>query len=180
MKMPQRIPGKKPIDIAESKIGKAAVLAASGAEADIAAQFLVEIMGEDVAAAFFTRFGRVMEDACRRAEDLAHIRRAEDAPEIALPASQVRRREVLQGSVLPNEQLRIQATAARIERGEDIAPIIVRIRSKACCSCQPYDLVSGWDEFSALVDVLGRTTVPVQIAPPVPPETLSMFDNSDA
>lgn len=180
MKMPQRTPGSKPIDIAESKIGKATALAVPVAEADIAAAFLVEIMGEDVAAAFFARFGLVMEDACRRAEDLAHMLRAEDAPEIELPTGQVRRREARQGSLLPNEQLRIQAAAARIERGEDVAPIIVKLRSKACCSCQPYELISGWDEFSAHVDVLGRTTVPVQIAPTVPPETLSMFDNSDA
>jgi hypothetical protein len=180
MKTPQRVPDSKPIDAEWRKEDKDKIAIAPVVEADIAAAFLVETMGEDVAAAFFARFGAIMAEACHRAETLAHMRRAEDEPETELPVNQVRLSEALRVSPLPNDQLRIQAVASKIEREEELAPIVVRLRSKACCSSQPYELISGWDEFKAFVDVLGRTTVPVKIVPPVPLETLSIFDSSDA
>ncbi|MGX7708729.1 hypothetical protein [Methylobacterium sp. Gmos1] len=148
-------------------------------EADIAAAFLIEVMGEDVAAAFFARFGGVMADACRRADDLAHIHRAADEPETELPASQVRRIELSPGAPSADDEPRIAALAARIARGHEHASIVVRARPEADAS-PPYDLIAGWDEFRARVDVLARTTVPVRISPPVPPETLALFDGSDA
>jgi hypothetical protein len=155
MKMPQRADGLKPASFDHDEAAKATAVAVPAAEADIAAAFLVEVMGEDVAAAFFARFGVVMADACRKAEDLAHGRRAEDEPETEITASQVRRVERSWGSPKPH----VQALAAKIERGEELAPIVVIMRPKACCSSQPYELISGWDEFRAFVDVLRHTTV---------------------
>lgn len=179
MKMPQRASDSGPISLDRRETNGATGAGGRPAEAEIAAAFLVEVMGEDVAAAFFARFGAVMADACRRAEILAHVLRAEDEAETELPASQVRRVGAVQDSPAAEHEPRLQALAATIERGEELAPIVVMMRPKAC-SARPYDLISGGDEFRALVDVLGRTTVPVRIAPPVPAETLTLFDGSDA
>jgi hypothetical protein len=179
VKLPQHASCSEPISLGLREADKATAEDGRPAEADIAAAFLVEIMGEDVAAAFFARFGAVMADACRKAEILAHVLRAEDEGETELPASEVRRAGALQGSPTPEDEPRVQALAAMIERGEELAPIVVMMRPKAC-SARPYDLISGSDEFRALVDVLGRATVPVRIAPPVPSETLNLFDGSDA
>ncbi|SFV14870.1 hypothetical protein SAMN02799631_05978 [Methylobacterium sp. 174MFSha1.1] len=179
MKLPQRASDTRPISLDRRETDGAKGADRRPAEADIAAGFLVEVMGEDVAAAFFARFGAVMADACRRAENLAHVLRAEDEAETELPVSQVRRVGAVPDSVPPEDEPRVHALAATIERGEELAPIVVMMRPKAC-SARPYDVISGWDEFRALVDVLGRTTVPVRIVPPVPPETLTLFDGADA
>jgi hypothetical protein len=178
--MPQRIPSAKPIDVDWRRTDKTTTVAAPVAEADIAAAFLVEVMGEDVAAAFFARFGVVMADACRKAETLAHVLRAHDEPETEVHVSQVCRAGSPEGAQPIEDRSHVRDLAARIERGEEIAPIVLKLRPKACCSSQPYDMISGWDELSAFVDVLGRTAVPVQIVPPVPPKTLTLFDISDA
>lgn len=155
--------------------------AAANAEAGLAAAFLVEVMGEDVAAAFFARFGPVMAQACRQAENLAHGLRAEDEPETELPARRVRRTGTPWGglpweALPPEDRTRIDRLAGRIGRGEACAPVVVMMRRSAA-DPQPYDLVSGADEFVALVDVMGRATVPVRVVPPVPPETLALFDD---
>ena len=179
MKMPERVDGSEPADLDRGEADQAMAVAAPAAEADIAAAFLVEVMGEDVAAAFFARFGAMMAEACRKAEALAHRHRAEDEPETEIPASQVRRAGPLAEARSPEDGSQIRALAAAIERGEAPAPIVVMLQPKACCSARPYDLISGWDEFRAFVDVLGRTLVPVRIAPPVPPDTLTLFDGPD-
>ncbi|SEP46477.1 hypothetical protein SAMN04487843_12388 [Methylobacterium sp. ap11] len=179
MERPQHVDGPEPADLDHRRGDDAA-----DAEAGLAAAFLVEVMGEDVAAAFFARFGPVMAQACRQAEDLAHGLRAEDEPETELPARRVRRTgtpwgDLPWGNLPPEDRTRIDRLAERIGRGEACAPVIVMMRRTAA-DPQPYDLISGADEFVALVDVMGRATVPVRVVPPVPPETLSLFDDPEA
>ncbi len=90
MKRPQRVDGSDSSGFDHRRRDAATESETRAAETDLAAAFLVEVMGEDVAAAFFARFEGVMAEVCRRAEDLAHIHRAADEPVTTLPADKVR------------------------------------------------------------------------------------------
>ncbi|WP_279357994.1 hypothetical protein [Methylobacterium indicum] len=175
MKRPQRVDDSDSSGFDHRRPDAATESETRAAETDLAAAFLVEVMGEDVAAAFFARFEGVMAEVCRRAEDLAHIHRAADEPVTTLPADKVRHPGPRWEKLSLDERRRIEALAARIGQGGEHASVIV-MRRRTTEASQPYDLISGEDAFLALVDVMGHAAVPVHIAPPIPPETLELFD----
>ena len=143
-------------------------VAAQGAAA------LVDMIGPDRVAEFFTRFGNLSEAAFHEALREAHRRRAQAVEPTEILINDVWRIGSLYGWLAPADRPRIEALARNIERdGVRDFPVVVRdSRSRV----HPYQVIWGHDTVRALTDVLGRSTFPARIAPPA---NVAPVDRSD-
>jgi hypothetical protein len=134
-------------------------------DAQIAAQILLDKMGADDAAAFFARFRRISDKVFKRAEDLAHISRAEGAPVTEISARAFERTgQVWGGLAYADDREQVEELAEQIGREGLREPIVV-VRSTDPGSSTSYRIVDGGRRYRALVQVLGRQQIPVKIAP---------------
>lgn len=143
-----------------------------------AAETLVDALGADAIVAYFARFKSVSYDGLSRAENLAHIRRAEREVETEIQAKEVERFGMLYGSIPVDDCERMEALAQEIKRNGLSEPLIVAVQPGA--RTYPYRLLRGHDAFRALTEILDRQVIPVRIAPAVEAEAAASLDASHA
>jgi hypothetical protein len=128
-----------------------------------AAQVLVSMIGVDRAAAYLARYGMV---AYGRLDDVIHTARARATARTKIPGTSVDNFGAMYGFLSAEDRPRIEVLAKQIERdGLVEAPVVVfgaEYRGN-----RHYRVIDGADTFRALHDVLGWSSIPVHVAPPV-------------
>jgi hypothetical protein len=128
------------------------------------AAFLVEKIGADAFAAFYSQYGGDSWKLISEAADLANAHRAKDSPVVDLTVSVFTRQGTSNPMrwLSPSEQDAITEIAKRIEAGEAVDPIYATDQGGGW-----YKVVGGAATFCAYVDVLHQKTIQVRVAPPL-------------
>lgn len=128
-----------------------------------AARVLVSMIGVDRAAAYLARYGMA---AYGRLDDVVQIARARATPRTQIPGTSVDNFGAMYGFLLAEDRPRIGALAKQIERDGLVEAPVVVFRAEYRGN-RHYRVIDGADTFRALHDVLGWSSIPVHVAPPV-------------